>query len=270
MNVGHRTGLSWSFSFWGKGFGLERQDCGLYLFCAGSLTGLDSSAEHRSPGVERADPQGPSSLPIVRHRWSASTSFVLAALRALHVDPSYAVTKSAMIEEGTSSHWTWHFARTYRTPPSGRGNYGPGSLNRPTFMPGGPTSQLPNFLRMTFGLPTERYDVDPIMAKALDQLLILHADHEQNCSTSTVRLVGSSHANLFASVSVGINALFGPLHGGANQAVLDMLEQIQADGGDVDEFVRKVKNKEGGAKLMGFGHRVYKNYLSLIHISEPT
>src|SRR5665811_1858706 len=138
MNVGHRTGLSWSFSFWGKGFGLERQDCGLYLFCAGSLTGLDSSAEHRSPGVERADPQGPSSLPIVRHRWSASTSFVLAALRALHVDPSYAVTKSAMIEEGTSSHWTWHFARTYRTPPSGRGNYGPGSLNRPTFMPGGP------------------------------------------------------------------------------------------------------------------------------------
>src|SRR5665811_695274 len=138
MNVGHRTGLSWSFSFWGKGFGLERQDCGLYPFCAGSLAGLDSSAEHGSPGVERADPPGPSSLPIVRHRWSASTSFVLAALRALHVDPSYAVTKSAMIEEGTSSPWTWHFARTYRTPPSGRGNYGPGSLNRPTFMPGGP------------------------------------------------------------------------------------------------------------------------------------
>src|SRR5674476_612378 len=122
----------------GKGFGLERQDCGLYPFGAGSLTGLDSSAEHRSPGVERADPPGPSSLPIVRHRWSASTSFVLAALRALHVDPSYAVTKSAMIEEGTSSPWTWHFARTYRTPPSGRGNYGPGSPNRPTFMPGGP------------------------------------------------------------------------------------------------------------------------------------
>src|SRR5665811_1586772 len=138
MNVGHRTGLSWSFSFWGKGFGLERQDCGLYPFCAGSLAGLDSSAEHGSPGVERADPPGPSSLPIVRHRWSASTSFVLAALRALHVDPSYAVTKSAMIEEGTSSPWTWHFARTYRTPPSGRGNYGPGSPNRPTFMPGGP------------------------------------------------------------------------------------------------------------------------------------
>ena len=114
----------------------------MYPSCAGSLGGLDSSAEHGSPGVERADPPGPSSLPIVRHRWSASTSFVLAALRALHVDPSYAVTKSAMIEEGTSSPWTWHFARTYRTPPSGRGNYGPGSPNRPTFMPGGPENNV--------------------------------------------------------------------------------------------------------------------------------
>jgi citrate synthase len=117
-----------------------------------------------------------------------------------------------------------------------------------------------NFMRMTFGFPAEPYDLDPIKVKALDQLLILHADHEQNCSTSTVRMVGSSHANLFASVSAGINALFGPLHGGANQAVLDMLEAIKADGGDVNEFVRKVKNKEGGAKLMGFGHRVYKNW----------
>ena len=98
------------------------------------------------------------------------------------------------------------------------------------------------------------------MVKALDQLLILHADHEQNCSTSTVRLVGSSQANLFASVSAGINALFGPLHGGANQAVLEMLQQIKDNGGDVDEFVSKVKNKEDGVKLMGFGHRVYKNY----------
>jgi citrate synthase len=113
---------------------------------------------------------------------------------------------------------------------------------------------------MTFGFPAEPYDFDPIKVKALDQLLILHADHEQNCSTSTVRLVGSSHANLFASISAGINALFGPLHGGANQAVLEMLDKIKADGGDVNEFVRKVKNKEGGAKLMGFGHRVYKNY----------
>jgi len=98
------------------------------------------------------------------------------------------------------------------------------------------------------------------MVKALDLLLILHADHEQNCSTSTVRLVGSSQANLFASISAGINALFGPLHGGANQAVLEMLDTIRADGGDVDTFVKKVKNKEEGVKLMGFGHRVYKNY----------
>jgi citrate synthase len=113
---------------------------------------------------------------------------------------------------------------------------------------------------MTFGLPAEPYEVDPIMAKALDLLFILHADHEQNCSTSTVRLVGSSEANLFASISAGINALFGPLHGGANAAVLEMLEGIRDSGGDVASFVNKVKNKEAGVKLMGFGHRVYKNY----------
>ena len=134
------------------------------------------------------------------------------------------------------------------------------SMGQPFLYPDNSLSLVENFMRMTFGFPAEPYDLDPIKVKALDQLLILHADHEQNCSTSTVRMVGSSHANLFASVSAGINALFGPLHGGANQAVLDMLEQIKADGGDVNEFVRKVKNKEGGAKLMGFGHRVYKNW----------
>jgi citrate synthase len=134
------------------------------------------------------------------------------------------------------------------------------SVGQPFLYPDNSLSLVENYLRMTFGFPAEPYDLDPIMVKALDQLLILHADHEQNCSTSTVRLVGSAQANLFASVSAGINALFGPLHGGANQAVLEMLEQIQANGGDVDEFVRKVKNKEAGVKLMGFGHRVYKNY----------
>jgi len=113
---------------------------------------------------------------------------------------------------------------------------------------------------MTFGFPAEPYEVDPEVAAALEMLLILHADHEQNCSTSTVRLVGSSDANLFTSVSGGINALWGPLHGGANQAVLEMLDQIKADGGNVTEFVRRVKNKEDGVKLMGFGHRVYRNY----------
>jgi citrate synthase len=134
------------------------------------------------------------------------------------------------------------------------------SVGQPFLYPDNSLGLVENYLRMTFGFPAEPYDLDPVMVKALDQLLILHADHEQNCSTSTVRLVGSAQANLFASVSAGINALFGPLHGGANQAVLEMLQQIKDNGGDVGEFVRKVKNKEDGVKLMGFGHRVYKNY----------
>jgi citrate synthase len=134
------------------------------------------------------------------------------------------------------------------------------SVGQPFLYPDNSLDMVSNFLRMTFGFPAEPYAVDPVMARALDQLFILHADHEQNCSTSTVRMVGSSQANLFASVSAGINALFGPLHGGANQAVLEMLESIRASGEDVDTFMQKVKNKEGGVRLMGFGHRVYKNY----------
>ncbi|GAA4784078.1 citrate synthase [Corynebacterium canis] len=117
-----------------------------------------------------------------------------------------------------------------------------------------------NFLRMMFGFPTEPYSVDPLLVKALDQLLILHADHEQNCSTSTVRMVASSQANMFVAVAAGINALSGPLHGGANQAVLEMLDEIKANGGDATDFMNRVKNKEPGVRLMGFGHRVYKNY----------
>jgi len=134
------------------------------------------------------------------------------------------------------------------------------SEGQPMLYPDNSLGLVENFLRMTFGFPAEPYDLDPDLVKALDMLFILHADHEQNCSTSTVRLVGSSHANLFASVSAGINALFGPLHGGANQSVLEMLEAIGADGGDINGFVRRVKNKEPGVKMMGFGHRVYKNY----------
>jgi citrate synthase len=134
------------------------------------------------------------------------------------------------------------------------------SVGQPLLYPDNSLGLVENFLRMTFGFPAEPYDVDPDVVKALDLLFILHADHEQNCSTSTVRLVGSSEANLFASISAGINALFGPLHGGANAAVLDMLEGIKNDGGDVAKFVERVKNKEKGVKLMGFGHRVYKNY----------
>ena len=134
------------------------------------------------------------------------------------------------------------------------------SVGQPMLYPDNQHSLVENFLYMTFGVPAEEYVPDPVLVKALDMLLILHADHEQNCSTSTVRLVGSSHANMFASVSAGINALFGPLHGGANQAVLEMLKEILASGGDVASFVERVKRKEAGIRLMGFGHRVYKNY----------
>jgi citrate synthase len=134
------------------------------------------------------------------------------------------------------------------------------SVGQPFLYPDNSLGLVENFLQMTFGFPAEPYEVDPVAARALDKLFILHADHEQNCSTSTVRLVGSSHANLFASVSAGINALFGPLHGGANQSVLEMLEGIRDSGSDVGRFVSQVKNKEAGVKLMGFGHRVYKNY----------
>ncbi len=134
------------------------------------------------------------------------------------------------------------------------------SIGQPLLYPDNSLGVVENFLRMSFGFPAEPYQVDPKLVHALDQLLILHADHEQNCSTATVRLVGSSQANMFASVSAGINALFGPLHGGANQAVLEMLEGIRAGGDDIATFVNRVKNKEPGVKLMGFGHRVYKNY----------
>ena len=134
------------------------------------------------------------------------------------------------------------------------------AVGQPFLYPDNSLGYVENFLRMCFGVPAEPYDVDEVTAKVLDMLFILHADHEQNCSTSTVRLVGSSHANLFASISAGVNALFGPLHGGANQAVLEMLQEIQDSGGDVESFVRRVKDKEPGVKLMGFGHRVYKNF----------
>ena len=134
------------------------------------------------------------------------------------------------------------------------------AVGQPFLYPDNSLGYVENFLRMCFGVPAEPYEVDEVTAKILDMLFILHADHEQNCSTSTVRLVGSSHANLFASISAGVNALFGPLHGGANQAVLEMLQEIQDSGGDVNAFVVRVKNKEPGVKLMGFGHRVYKNF----------
>jgi citrate synthase len=134
------------------------------------------------------------------------------------------------------------------------------SIGQPMLYPDNSLAYVENFLRMTFGVPAEPYHPDPVLARAMDVLFLLHADHEQNCSAATVRLVGSSQANLFTSISAGIDALSGPLHGGANEAVLAMLEQIRADGGDVGAFVRRVKDREAGARLMGFGHRVYKNY----------
>jgi citrate synthase len=134
------------------------------------------------------------------------------------------------------------------------------SIGQPFIYPRNSLDYVPNFLNLMFATPCDDYVVDPVVARALDLLLILHADHEQNCSTSTVRVVGSSQANLFASISAGISALWGPLHGGANQQVIEMLERIEADGGDAQAFVDRAKDKKDNSRLMGFGHRVYKNY----------
>jgi citrate synthase len=134
------------------------------------------------------------------------------------------------------------------------------SLGQPFMYPKNELDYCSNFLYMMFGTPCEEYAVEPVLAKALDLLLILHADHEQNCSTSTVRVVGSSRANLFASIAAGISALWGPLHGGANQQVIEMLDRIEHEGGDVQRFVNRAKDKKDNSRLMGFGHRVYKNF----------
>jgi citrate synthase len=133
------------------------------------------------------------------------------------------------------------------------------SQGHPVNYPNNELDYCSNFLNMMFSLPVEKYEVDPVVARALNKLLILHADHEQNCSTSTVRLVGSSHANIYSSISAGIGALWGPLHGGANQEVIEMLEAIKADG-DTQKYIDMAKDKSSGFRLFGFGHRVYKNF----------
>ena len=133
-------------------------------------------------------------------------------------------------------------------------------MRQPVIYPDNSLGYCENFIRMMFSLPTVNYEVNPIITSALNKLLILHADHEQNCSAATVRIVGSSHASLYASISAGIAALWGPLHGGANQAVIEMLEQIKEDGGNVNKYVEKAKDKSDPFRLMGFGHRVYKNF----------
>lgn len=134
------------------------------------------------------------------------------------------------------------------------------SQGHPVNYPQNELDYCSNFLNMMFSLPVAKYHVDPVVSAALNKLLILHADHEQNCSTSTVRLVGSSHANIFSSISSGISALWGPLHGGANQEVIEMLEAIKADGGDTQKYINMAKDKASGFRLFGFGHRVYKNF----------
>lgn len=139
--------------------------------------------------------------------------------------------------------WTYTYERGLRA------NYPDNSLD-----------YVQNFLKMMFATPVEEYKPDPVVADALEKILILHADHEQNCSTSTVRIVGSSQANLYASVAAGVDALWGPLHGGANQSVIEMLEKIKADGGNVNKYIEKAKDKDDPFRLMGFGHRVYKNF----------
>jgi citrate synthase len=133
-------------------------------------------------------------------------------------------------------------------------------VGHPVNYPDNSLDYCSRFLKMMFALPAEQYEADPVVAAALDKLLILHADHEQNCSTSTVRIVGSSKASIYSSISAGINALWGPLHGGANQEVILMLEEIKKDGGNVDKWINKAKDKNDPFRLMGFGHRVYKNF----------
>jgi citrate synthase len=134
------------------------------------------------------------------------------------------------------------------------------AVGHPVNYPDNKLEYSARFLKMLFSHPAEQYEVDPVIADALDKLLILHADHEQNCSTSTVRIVGSSKASIYSSISAGINALWGPLHGGANQEVIVMLEAIKKDGGDTEKWINKAKDKNSGFRLMGFGHRVYKNF----------
>ena len=144
------------------------------------------------------------------------------------------------------------------------------SIGQPLLYPNNSLDLVENFLTMMFAVPSESYEVSPTVVHAMKQLFILHADHEQNCSTSTVRLAGSSEANLFASVSAGINALWGPLHGGANQAVIEMLEHIRDDGGDIAKYVAKAKDPDDPFLLSGFGHRVYKNYDPRARILQVT
>lgn len=174
---------------------------------------------------------------------SALTAFNPKAVNPLNEEEMYQAVCKTMGKFLVIATWTYRKSQGFPL------NYYDNSLG-----------YVENFMQLMFKLPTENYKIDPKIVDSLDKLFILHADHEQNCSTSTVRIVGSSHAGLFASISAGVSALWGPLHGGANQAVLEMLEEIRNNGGDVSQYILKAKDKDDSFRLMGFGHRVYKNF----------
>jgi citrate synthase len=174
---------------------------------------------------------------------SALTAFNPKAVNPLNEEEMYNAVCKTMAKFLVIATWTYRKSQGFPL------NYYDNSLG-----------YVENFMQLMFKLPTENYKIDPKIVNSLDKLFILHADHEQNCSTSTVRIVGSSHAGLFASISAGVSALWGPLHGGANQAVLEMLEEIRNNGGDVSKYILKAKDKDDAFRLMGFGHRVYKNF----------
>jgi len=174
---------------------------------------------------------------------SALTAFNPKAVNPLNEDEMYQAVCKTMAKFLVIATWTYRKSQGFPL------NYYDNSLG-----------YVENFMQLMFKLPIENYKIDPKIVDSLDKLFILHADHEQNCSTSTVRIVGSSHAGLFASISAGVSALWGPLHGGANQAVLEMLEEIRNNGGDVSKYILKAKDKDDSFRLMGFGHRVYKNF----------
>ncbi|MBL8603702.1 MAG: citrate synthase [Myxococcales bacterium] len=190
-----------------------------------------------------AFPRDAHPMAIVASTVSALSTFYQDSLDPL--DPRHVEVSTYRLLAKLPTIAAWAYKRSHR---------------EPYIYPDNGLSYGANFLKMMFGYPTESYDVDPEYVRALELLLILHADHEQNCSTSTVRIVGSSKANLFASVSAGICALWGPLHGGANQEVLEMLEGIHNDGGNLQKYVDLAKDKNSNFRLMGFGHRVYKNF----------
>lgn len=174
---------------------------------------------------------------------SALTAFNPKAVNPLNEEEMYQAVCKTMAKFLVIATWTYRKSQGFPL------NYYDNSLGF-----------VENFMQLMFKIPTENYKIDPKIVDSLDKLFILHADHEQNCSTSTVRIVGSSHAGLFASISAGVSALWGPLHGGANQAVLEMLEEIRNNGGDVSKYILKAKDKDDSFRLMGFGHRVYKNF----------